>query len=96
MARKEFIPFLNHIYALCSCLDHGLCASPAEINRAVSKYRIGKKAVPYSSYDTKVENGCLFLNGDFILRIEPLIRPFMIDDEKADYYESRCIRDDWS
>lgn len=87
------VEFLNKIYEKCTCLDWRLIAEPQEILSALRKYRTGKKKTPLQDYKITVENGCLFLNGDFIIRIEPLIRPFNVESSKASYYEGLCLRD---
>lgn len=87
------IEFLNKIYEKCNCLDWFLITKPNEILSAVQKYRIGKKKTPFQDYEIMVENGCLFLNGDFIIRIEPMTRPFNVESKKANYYEGMCLRD---
>ena len=87
------LDFVNKIYSLCKNLDWIGTATPGEIVQAVSKYRKGKKLVPLSSYKIEVNNGCLYLDGDFILRIEPLIRPMNAFSPEADYYELKCLGD---
>lgn len=34
-------------------------------------------------------NGCIFIDGNIKGRVEPLIRPFMINDPIADFYENK-------
>lgn len=87
------LDFLNKVYGMCGTLDWGLVAEPTDITQAVNNYRKGKKRVSLSSYRVDVTDGCLFLDGDFILRVEPLIRPLCADFPKLDYYESRCLED---
>ena len=44
---------------------------------------------------TKVEcslnNGVLIIDGNNIERVAPLVRPFMVENLEADYYENRIL-----
>ena len=44
-----------------------------------------------SKVECSLNNGVLVIDGNNIERVAPLIRPFMIDSPKADYYENRIL-----
>lgn len=87
------IDFLNVVYSQCRTYDYRCMAQPNDILAAVYKYKIGKPKKAFNEYTIIVRHGCLFLDNDFIIRVEPLIRPFLFVSDKADYYEASCIFD---
>lgn len=44
-----------------------------------------------SKVECSLNNGVLVIDGNNIERVEPLVRPFMVDMPKADYYENRIL-----
>lgn len=42
-----------------------------------------------SKMKIELNNGCIFIDGKIKGRVEPLVKPFMIDDPIADYYENK-------
>jgi hypothetical protein len=46
---------------------------------------------PVFKMDIKIDNGCLYIDNVFIKRVSPLIRPFNVYDEMADYYENKIL-----
>ena len=85
MGRKAFI---NKIYSLCKSLDWTSVATPEEILREV----YSRKGGHLSSYTIEMRNGCLFLDGDFILRVEAMPQRVIVSPE-AEYYEGLCLND---
>ena len=50
-----------------------------------------KNQIAPSKICCTLNNGVLVINGKNIERVSPLVRPFMIDSIKADYYENRIL-----
>ena len=44
-----------------------------------------------SKVKCSLNNGVLVIDGNNIERVAPLVRPFMIDNLEADYYENRIL-----
>ena len=44
-----------------------------------------------SKVECSLNNGVLVIDGNNIERVAPLVRPFMIDNLEADYYENRIL-----
>ena len=44
-----------------------------------------------SKVEWSLNNGVLVIDGNNIERVAPLVRPFMIDNLEADYYENRIL-----
>ncbi len=42
-----------------------------------------------SKMKIQLNNGCIFIDGKYKGRVVPLVRPFMISDPIADYYENK-------
>lgn len=90
MTRRETIQYLNEkVYPLFDSRYTGW-TEPKDIIRAIEKYKRGKQKniqmIP------KNVNGCLFIDGEFIIRVEYLIKPFAYS-EKQEYFEGKCIND---
>ena len=92
MNRREQIDFINEkVLPQCKDLDHWHCYGRQmikDIIKLISKWRIGKPI----NIEMKpvVIDGALFMNGDFLGRIEPkAARPAF--DERAYYIEGRIL-----
>ena len=44
-----------------------------------------------SKVECSLNNGVLVIDGNNIERVAPLIRPFMVENPEADYYENRIL-----
>lgn len=44
-----------------------------------------------SKVECSLNNGVLVIDGNNVERVESLVRPFMVDMPKADYYENRIL-----
>lgn len=44
-----------------------------------------------SKVECSLNNGILVIDGNNIERVEPLVRPFMVENPEADYYENRIL-----
>lgn len=42
-----------------------------------------------SKMNIQMNNGCIFIDGKIKERVVPIVKPFMIDDPIADYYENK-------
>ena len=44
-----------------------------------------------SKVECSLNNGVLVIDGNNIERVAPLVRPFMVENPEADYYENRIL-----
>lgn len=44
-----------------------------------------------SKVECTLNNGVLVIDGNNIERVAPLVKPFMIDNPEADYYENKIL-----
>ena len=44
-----------------------------------------------SKVECSLNNGVLVIDGNNVERVVPLVRPFMVEDPEADYYENRIL-----
>ena len=44
-----------------------------------------------SKVECSLNNGILVIDGNNIERVTPLVRPFMVENPEADYYENRIL-----
>ena len=52
-------------------------------------YKVNHKSP--SKVECSLNNGVLIIDGNNIERVEPLVRPFMVENPEADYYENRIL-----
>jgi len=50
-----------------------------------------KTRKPIFKMDIELKNGVLYIDSKAIEHVDPLIRPFNIDNPEADYYENRIL-----
>ena len=44
-----------------------------------------------SKVECSLNNGVLVIDGNNVERVAPLVRPFMVENPEADYYENRIL-----
>ena len=44
-----------------------------------------------SKVECSLNNGVLVIDGNNVERVVPLVRPFMVENPEADYYENRIL-----
>ena len=44
-----------------------------------------------SKVECSLNNGVLVIDGNSVERVIPLVRPFMVENPEADYYENRIL-----
>ena len=44
-----------------------------------------------SKVECRLNNGVLVIDGNTVERVVPLVRPFMVENPEADYYENRIL-----
>ena len=44
-----------------------------------------------SKVECSLNNGVLVIDGNNIERVAPIVRPFMVENPEADYYENRIL-----
>lgn len=86
MKRQDITNVVNKLAKESGSLDFELIKAYQIIFDEMKK---NKKRV--SNMEICLANGCIFIDGKYKDRVEPLIRPFMIDAPIADYYENKIL-----